>query len=346
MKCTRSHLVAITACAALFALPMFAADGRQSERPLRSERPLLDQLRTITSPATASDPVGDTFGPDPQTDATSLSATFGGGFLEISATFATTISVPDSGMANALTGFIDLDTDQNGNTGRVSHVDFFNDESAGLGNEFFVDLFSYSSVDGQVQLVDDSDQSVAALVPMTVTANSFSVRIPLSTLGDDGRVDTAIIVGNDFDNTDVVPNQGSVASTPGQVAGGCTPVNTGNTTACVPDGQTLCLTDDRYEVTASFSTDQEPDGVGQAQPLTGDTGYFWFFDVENVEVVVKVLDACVVNDRFWLFAGGLTNVEVELVVRDTETGLAQICVNPPLTAFQPIQNTNAFATCP
>lgn len=33
-------------------------------------------------------------------------------------------------------------------------------------------------------------------------------------------------------------------------------------------------------------------GVAQAVSLTEDTGYFWFFDPDNVELVVKTLDAC------------------------------------------------------
>ena len=42
---------------------------------------------------------------------------------------------------------------------------------------------------------------------------------------------------------------------------------------------------------------------------------------------------------------GLTNVEVRLVVTDTETGQVQEYRNNSGTAFQPIQDTQAFATC-
>lgn len=350
MKFKLNYLAAITACAATLAVaPVFAADWERGARPLRSEAPQLDALNVITSPATASDPVGDTFGTgSPQLDATSYSATFGGGVLELKVTFATPISAPDSGQPNAVDGFLDIDADQNGNTGRQSNVDAINNESAGLGNEFFVDLFSYNSADGRADLVDDTenDLPVVGRVPVQVTSTELTVLIPLGLMGDDGRVDTAVVIGTVQEPTDVVPNQGSVASTRGQVQGGCTLVDTGDVSPCVEDATTLCLTDDRFEVTAGFVTDVEPDGMGMAQPLTNDTGYFWFFDVDNVEVVVKVLDACVVNDRFWLFAGGLTDVEVEMVVRDTETGLAQVCINPPQTAFQPIQRTDAFDTCP
>jgi hypothetical protein len=81
-------------------------------------------------------------------------------------------------------------------------------------------------------------------------------------------------------------------------------------------------------------------------PITDDSGYFWFFDAGNIEVVAKVLDGCGVNGRYWVLAGGLTNVEAALVVTDTKTGAAKPYANPAGTAFQPIQDTAAFATCP
>jgi hypothetical protein len=76
--------------------------------------------------------------------------------------------------------------------------------------------------------------------------------------------------------------------------------------------------------------------------LTGDTGYFWFFSSSNVEMLIKVLDGRSVNGRFWVFAGGLTNVRVDMTVTDTQTGLVQTYVNPQGTAFAPIQDTSTF----
>jgi hypothetical protein len=82
-------------------------------------------------------------------------------------------------------------------------------------------------------------------------------------------------------------------------------------------------------------------------PLTADTGYFWFFIQENVELVIKVLDACATPfDSFWVFAAGLTDVEVELTVEDTTAAVVQHYVNPLGQPFQPIQDTAAFGTCP
>src|SRR5262249_60960819 len=84
-------------------------------------------------------------------------------------------------------------------------------------------------------------------------------------------------------------------------------------------------------------------GAGQAVALTSDTGYFWFFSANNVEMVIKVVDGRPVNNKFWVFAGGLTNVNVVITVTDTQTGAVKNYVNPQGTPFQPIQDTGAFA---
>jgi Leucine-rich repeat (LRR) protein len=115
--------------------------------------------------------------------------------------------------------------------------------------------------------------------------------------------------------------------------------------ACATAGATLCVQQDRFAVTLTYDTGTAR-GDGQAVQLTGDTGYHWFFDADNVEVVVKVLDGCALNGRFWVFAGGLTDVGVRLTVTDTATGQERIYVNELGRAFQPLTDTGAFATCP
>ena len=117
--------------------------------------------------------------------------------------------------------------------------------------------------------------------------------------------------------------------------------------ACGDDGAVF-LHGGRFQITARWATANGQSGAGQARQLTDDSGYFFFFDENNVELVVKVLDAC---DRegfnnYWFFAGGLTNVEVTLHVVDTQSGESKTYLNPLGEAFQPIQDTNAFSTCP
>lgn len=117
---------------------------------------------------------------------------------------------------------------------------------------------------------------------------------------------------------------------------------------CVVSPTTLCLNAGRFAVTATYRTSNGQSGNGTGVALTTDSGYFWFFSPANIEVVVKVLNACGLNPpRYWVFAAGLTNVEVHLNVTDTQTGGSpQAYTNPLNTPFAPIQDTDAFSTCP
>lgn len=115
---------------------------------------------------------------------------------------------------------------------------------------------------------------------------------------------------------------------------------------CTEDGDTVCLSQGRFRVELEWES-ADDGGPGAAVPLTNDTGYIWFFQKDNVEVVVKVLDGgCAINQRYWVFAGGLTDVEVVMKVIDSETGVAATYYNPPGTAFEPVQDQETFAVCP
>jgi len=116
-------------------------------------------------------------------------------------------------------------------------------------------------------------------------------------------------------------------------------------TPCVPGPTTLCLNGGRFKVEGTFNTGTQQ-GQAQAVKLTDETGYFWFFSNTNVEEVVKVLNACTLNQKFWVFAGGLTNVQTTITVTDSNTGVVKTYSNPQGAAFQPVQDTSAFATCP
>ncbi len=115
---------------------------------------------------------------------------------------------------------------------------------------------------------------------------------------------------------------------------------------CIPDDFTLCLLNGRFEVKATFQTPGGQTTAAHVAKLTDQTGYLWFFNDQNVEAVIKVLDACSsTNPRFWVFAGGLTNVRTVITVTDKQESNTKVYINPQGTAFKPIQDTNAFATC-
>ena len=97
---------------------------------------------------------------------------------------------------------------------------------------------------------------------------------------------------------------------------------------CSAEGDRLCLTGNRFEVEVTWRDFQGKSGAGQAVDLTPDTGYFWFFGPQNVELVIKVLDARLINGRFWVFYGALSNVEYTITVRDRNTGAIRTYANP------------------
>lgn len=118
----------------------------------------------------------------------------------------------------------------------------------------------------------------------------------------------------------------------------------GAATTCTADAETLCLNNGRFRVRATWQTGQGS-GPAKGVQLTADSGYFWFFAATNVEVIVKVLDACAGFDRFWVFSTGLTDVGVRLTVEDVRTGEVREYTNPRGTPYAPKFDTNAFATC-
>ena len=113
------------------------------------------------------------------------------------------------------------------------------------------------------------------------------------------------------------------------------------TGACQPSSTRLCLSGGRYAVEAVWRDFEGHRGAGQAVSMTADTGYFWFFDPANVEVVLKVLDGRGVNNHVWVFYGALSNVEYTLTVTDTQTGLARRYLNPS-GQLASVGDTNAF----
>lgn len=115
---------------------------------------------------------------------------------------------------------------------------------------------------------------------------------------------------------------------------------------CAPGATTLCLAGGRFKVEAIYETPTGAAGQAQMVQLTDDSGYLWFFNNTNLEAVVKVLNACALGGKYWVFAGGLTNVRTTMTVTDTQTGTVKTYTNPQSTAFLPIQDTAAFATCP
>ncbi len=114
---------------------------------------------------------------------------------------------------------------------------------------------------------------------------------------------------------------------------------------CEPDATHHCLQQGRFRVSAHWRDFAGHQGEGFAVALSADSGLFWFFGSENIEIAAKVLDGCALNDRFWVYVAGLTNVEVRVEVEDTRTNEVWSRDVGLGTPFPPFQDITAFATC-
>jgi hypothetical protein len=96
--------------------------------------------------------------------------------------------------------------------------------------------------------------------------------------------------------------------------------------ACVPGDRVLCLGENnRFEVKVhwmDFAGNMD-DAFTVAIPGRRDSGLFYFFDGNNIEMLIKVLSGCHINNRFWVFYAATTDVAFHLTVRDTVTGFVK-----------------------
>jgi hypothetical protein len=118
----------------------------------------------------------------------------------------------------------------------------------------------------------------------------------------------------------------------------------------VSTATTLCL-NNRFAVRSFWRTNPTPGTPtdGQAQvagcPNAG-SGLFWFFSSTNWEVMVKVLNGCGLNNRWWVFSAATTNVFYRLEVTDVTSGEQKIYFNYPGPPAPAVTDTDALDVCP
>ncbi len=118
--------------------------------------------------------------------------------------------------------------------------------------------------------------------------------------------------------------------------------------SCAPDSQTLCLgAGGRFRVQVGFDPPIGEPSQGQVVEIgRRDSGLVYFFDPNNIEMLVKVLDACGINNHYWVFFAATTNVEFTLRVDDTQGSSGRVYTNPQGQSADAVTDTSAFATCP
>ena len=281
------------------------------------------------------DPTGDTLGVGPdQIDVIDFSVDTVGEELVVLASFTATIEPPDSPENSALQGLIDFDVDQDAGTGLVPWADFLTGtDVTGMGSEYYLDLSSYRSDDSAIDVVFDDGSGLGGVstgrAPVAIFGNLLQIEVPLALLGDDdGAVNSAAIFGPVDEFTDRVPNEGAVSTVASQA-------------------NSILLNDDRFRVSVEWSAPGFSERPAQVSELrTDDTGFFYFLDAENIEFLIKVIDACDLSDHYWVFFAGATDVAFTVTVTDTESTETRQYSNPLGHPADAVTDTSAFATCP
>jgi hypothetical protein len=134
----------------------------------------------------------------------------------------------------------------------------------------------------------------------------------------------------------------------GIAAAGVDPSQLGNYTLSLDCSapSVLSFLGGRFEVRVDWRRADGLTGAGTAVPLTDRSGLFYFFNPDNIEMLIKMFDACSLNGRIWVFYAATTNVELTVTVLDTATGQSKEYFNPLGTAAPPVQDTGALAVCP
>ncbi len=138
------------------------------------------------------------------------------------------------------------------------------------------------------------------------------------------------------------PQSAASAATTADAAG--TP---GERAGCATTSTALCI-NGRFLLKSTYKTAQGGglSGSGQAIALqnlgVSQGGLFWFFGATNPEMLIKVIDGCAVDNKYWVFYAATTNVGFTVTVTDTSDNKTVTYKNTDGVAAAPIQDTSAL----
>lgn len=115
------------------------------------------------------------------------------------------------------------------------------------------------------------------------------------------------------------------------------------------DGRRAQLLGGRFEVSVSGFDFFSVPFVAKTVPLASDdSAVFWFFQPANFELLIKMVDGCFVNNRYWVYYAATSNVEFTVRVVDTffDPLIVKTYRNPLGTQQRTsVADTNAFGNC-
>jgi plastocyanin len=124
----------------------------------------------------------------------------------------------------------------------------------------------------------------------------------------------------------------------------------GSTAAC-DAMRALCLQGGRFEATVEWRPSEAEASRQAKRVMLSETtgrggGLFSFAPHDSPQLLLNVSDGCAVNGHYGLSLAAVTDAELTVKVRDTQTGRTWVYFNPEGSAPAPVRDADAFATCP
>ena len=119
--------------------------------------------------------------------------------------------------------------------------------------------------------------------------------------------------------------------------------------ACAGGAHALCLGDGRFEATVKFRRaegEQLRSALRGEAPAAARAGLFAFAPSDDAQLMLKVVDGCAENGHYWMQLAAVTDAELQVAVRDTQTGRTWAFYNPAGRVAGAVRDVDAFGTCP
>ena len=108
--------------------------------------------------------------------------------------------------------------------------------------------------------------------------------------------------------------------------------------------EAACLRDSRYTVAVSWWLNDEVGGNATVvRAGTNDSAVFSYFDKQNWELLLKVLDGCEGNGHHWVFVATASDLGHRITITDTASGQVKEYTKEPGSPAPAITDVTAFS---
>jgi hypothetical protein len=116
-------------------------------------------------------------------------------------------------------------------------------------------------------------------------------------------------------------------------------------TAPCDDASALCLDGGRFEAMVDWHRPSAADDGTRrmALPEASRSGLFSSSRSSDPQLLVNMLDGCNVNGHHWLYFATVTDTELTVKVRDTQTGRTWVYFKPAGSVPAPVRDVEAFS---